>query len=696
MKDDSAQWTRFRLLVVLAFFVVACGALLWRTFELQYFQREKLAKIAEAEGHTTIKLDPVRGEVYDRNGEKLAVSLETDSVFADPSKLESPKVAAERLSKVLGLDKLTLAQRLNEPTSFVWIKRQITPDEVAKVEALGLNGVGFVKESKRFYPNKYLASHALGFVGLDGRGLEGIELGYDEYLRGRPTLWRVQRDALGRTYLDREINAPEEIKGASVTLTLDRRIQYITEKALVQAVEKFKAKGGMALVIQPQTGEILASAVVPDFNPNLYSTYPPAQRRNRIITDTFDPGSTFKVFIVAGALEDGLVKPQDNFFCENGKYQIDRHVIHDTHPYGVLPVNKIIKYSSNIGALKIGEKLGATRVHEHLTRFFFGNRTGINFPGESIGLLRPSKNWTRLDAANVAFGQGVSITALQLTMAMAALANDGLFMKPMIVSRITDARGQIVKSFEPEIGRQVVSLQTARMMQDMLRQVVTEGGTGTRAESKGYPAAGKTGTAQKVDRATGTFSDRKYFSSFVGFVPYQAPKLAIFVGLDEPFPESYGGTVAAPTFREIAQQVLPLLNVSPTVVEPNPAQAGQTKAAGNTGPVKPAAVGSTPMTPVVAKNSPPGKTNATALTKLNETVNAPSNQPSALTEVRPITPPGTMPDLNGLSMRRVLEMMAALEVKIDFKGSGQAVWQQPQPGETIKAGQICQVKFEQP
>ncbi|MBF0531151.1 MAG: transpeptidase family protein [Deltaproteobacteria bacterium] len=609
--------------------------------------------------------------------------------------MDSPKGAADLLAKTLDMDRRALIQKLDEPSTFAWIKRQVSPDEVAKVAALGLNGIGFVKESKRFYPNKDLASHVLGFVGLDSRGLEGIELGYDEYLHGTPTHWRVQRDALGRTYLDRDIDGPDEIKGANITLTLDRRIQYITEKALAQAVEKFNAKGGMALVVQPQSGEILASAIVPDFNPNLYQTYAPAQRRNRVITDTFDPGSTFKVFIVSGALEDALVKPQDNIYCENGAYMIDRHVIHDTHPYGILPVSKIIKFSSNIGALKIGEKLGPARLHQYLNRFSFGQRTGINFPGESVGLLRAAKSWSRLDAANVAFGQGVSVTALQLTMAMAALANDGLLMKPLIVSRITDSSGQTIKSFEPEIARQVVSVQTARAMKEMLRGVVTEGGTGTKAESPGYPAAGKTGTAQKIDRATGTFSDHRYFSSFVGFVPYQSPKLVIFVGLDEPSLSSYGSTVAAPTFREIAQQVLPMLNVPPTLPEPSPGNNSQLKvAATKPGQTKPVGENQPLVVQAAFKNGTTNK-NSTNTSKKPNGPATPPNQPVQTADSGPAIAPGTMPDLNGLSMRRVLDKISGLDLKVDFTGSGQAVWQQPQPGASIQSGEVCQVKFEQ-
>ncbi|MFH1090712.1 MAG: penicillin-binding protein, partial [Pseudomonadota bacterium] len=591
---------------------------------------------------------------------------------------------ARALGRVLGLDRRHLAEKFKNNETFIWVKRQVSPDEARRVAELNLTGVESLKESKRFYPNKLLAAHLLGFVGIDNLGLEGLEVGYNEYLKGGIDRYRIKRDALGRTYLDPESGLPEKSKGANIHLTLDRRLQYVTEKALAKAAEKHQAKAGVALIVRPQTGEILALAVWPGFNPNVFGSYNASQRRNRVLTDAFEPGSTFKVFLVAAALEEGLIKPTQQFYCENGAYRVGKHIVHDHASYNWLTVSNVVKYSSNIGAVKISEKLGKEKLHYYLSRFSFGRELGIDFPIESPGFLRPYKRWYEIDAANMAFGQSVSVTALQMTMAMAALANDGLLLRPFLVDRITDASGNLIKKTTPTVIRRVVSPQTARELQAMLRLVVTEGGTGSRAEPKGYPAAGKTGTAQKLDRQTGTYSNKKFFSSFIGFVPYNDPRLVIFVGLDEPADEIYGGTVAAPAFKEIAEEALPLLNVPP--VQSAPADSA-VLAAANPGP------------------QPSNKIRV----KINRGVNAAADGLKAAAAAKEPGPKdkameaepkveirdGYMPDLAGLSMRGVLDMMSRYGVYVNFIGSGLAVWQSPSPGEPLRSGQMCQVKFEQ-
>ncbi len=676
MKVDPAKWTRFRILLVLGFFVLIWGGIIWRAFQLQVVEREHLAGLAKKECQRVININPVRGDIYDRRGEKLAVSVEADSIFADPASVEDPETTAARLSSALNLNSRDVLKKLKAQSTFVWLKRQVGPEESKKVAELNLKGVYSLQETKRFYPNKELAANLLGFVGIDSQGLEGLEIAYDEYLRGGCSSWRVTQDALGRTFLGLDSDAPPGFQGARINLTIDRRIQYTTEKALAKVVEDFNAKGGLAVVLRTKTGEVLASAVEPSFNPNAFASYSAAQRRNRVLTDTFDPGSTFKVFIVAAALEEGLVKPTDLVFCENGEVVIDRHTIHDTKPHGWLTVNKVVKYSSNIGALKIGEMLGPPTVHRYLERFGFGQRTGVDLPGESAGLLRPYKAWRKLDAANVAFGQGVSTTAFQMTSAMSAIANDGVLMRPYIVSEIVDSDGRVLKRNKPEAVRQVVSPQTAREVREMLRMVVEEGGTGTRAETDGYPVAGKTGTAQKLDPETKRYSDKKYFSSFLGFVPYEDPQLTIFVALDEPSPQAYGGVVAAPAFREIAEKVLPIMDIAP--VNPTPEQLLMARAEES---------GSTVNRQTIQKI----KDLAEAL---KEEAMAAAPAP-AEAEARPEPEAGAMPDLVGLSMRRVMEMMAGYNVDLNFTGSGLAVWQTPPPGQTIKAGQVCSVRFEQ-
>lgn len=673
MNASPAKWTRFRITIVFCFFVLAWVCILWRAFQLQVLDRDHLAGKAARECQRVIKINPVRGDIFDRRGEKLAVSLEADSIFADPTEVEEKSVAAAKLAVSLGLDRRRIAKSLRSKTSFVWLKRQVSPGETARVASLKLKGIGSLKESKRFYPNKRLAAQVLGFTGVDAQGLEGLESMYEEHLRGGVNSWLVKQDALRRTFLDRGTSSPQGLRGASLTLTLDRRIQYVTEKALNRAVKKYGARGGLALVVRPRTGEILASAVAPGYNPNAFRRYSPSQRRNRILTDIFDPGSTFKIFLVAVALEEGVVRPMDLVFCENGAYTVDRRVINDHHEYGWLTVNKIIKYSSNIGAVKIGEMVGPARLYSYLARFGFGRRTEIDLTGESPGLMRPYKRWRNLDAANVAFGQGVSVTALQMVMAMSALANDGLLMRPYIVSKITDSFGQVVKKTQPEIIRRVISSQTAREIQLMLRLVVEEGGTGVRAETRGYPTAGKTGTAQKLDKATKRYSQHKFFSSFLGFVPYQNPELTIFVALDEPWPKIYGGVVAAPVFNEIAARVLPMLNVPPTPAPPDQTLIVEADESG--------------AAELRTKYEPP------VITTVAGTDGDTRSVPRALVRASPM--PGTMPNLGGLSMRRVMDLMSCYNVELKFMGSGRAVWQSPAAGRPLDAGQVCRIKFEQ-
>jgi cell division protein FtsI (penicillin-binding protein 3) len=677
MKFDSATWTRFRLRIVLAAFVLAWAAVLYRAFELQILSRDQLAGQAERESHKVVELRPVRGEIHDRNGEKLAVSLKVDTVYAQPERLERPEAAARRLAGALNVHPGRLAARLKKGGSFAFVKRQITPDEADRIRDLDLDGVHFLKETKRFYPNNLLAGHLLGFVGVDNRGLEGLELAYDEYLRGGVVRCRVRRDAKGRTFLDHQADRPEKNMGDSLYLTLDRRIQYITETALARAGEAFEAKSGTALVMRPQTGEVLASAVWPGFNPNVFGRFDPGRRRNRIVTDAFDPGSTFKVFVVAAAIEEGVVDPEERIDCERGRLAIGSNVIRDHHEYDVLTVKEVIKHSSNIGTAKIGARLGSDGMYQYLRRFNFGLETGIDFPGESAGMLRAAADWHELDAANVAFGQGVTVTALQMAAAMGALANGGWVMRPYVVDRVVDQDGRVVKRNKPKVIRRAVSGPTVAAVREMLRMVVLPGGTGTRADSPAYPAAGKTGTAQKLDPETGGYSQTAYVSSFVGFVPYDRPELVIFVAFDEPRKSTYGGVVAGPVFREIAEKSLPLLDVPPVGGRPE---------------VRVASAATEVQNKVTVQID---QDRLAAVRALAAQIHKEEFDRSRDTDPKTSDDALAMPDLEGLSMGRVLDTMGAFDVCLKVSGSGQAVWQKPRPGQTLQPGQVCQVKFEQ-
>jgi len=415
--------------------------------------------------------------------------------------------------------------------------------------------------TNRFYPNKALASQALGFTGLDGYGLEGIEFAYDRYLRGSDNNFTVFRDALGKVFDEKQKNNGH-IDGHNIILTIDRNVQYIAEDALSEGVKEYSARSGMAVVMEPQTGAILAMAHVPFFNPNAYTDFNKELWRNRAITDPFEPGSTMKIFSAAAAIESGNIKAHDIFYCENGRYRIGRNVVHDIKKHGWLSLQQIIKYSSNIGAVKISEKLGPERLYLMFRKFGFGDKTGIDSPGETAGSLSHYNNWTTVDTGSIAFGYGVSVSAIQLIAAASAIANDGILMKPYFVQAITDESGQPLKQFQPQAVRRVISEQTARTIKAIMKTVITTGGTGVNAALENYTVCGKTGTTRKLD-PSGTYSDSKHIASFVGFTPADKPQLAILVVIDEPQGKYYGGTVAAPVFRRIASETLNYLNITP-------------------------------------------------------------------------------------------------------------------------------------
>ena len=400
---------------------------------------------------------------------------------------------------------------------------------------------------------------------MDGEGLEGLEFYYNSFLKGRESSRTVLRDALGRGFTAKGPYA-EGKPGYNLTLTIDKNIQYIAEETLSEGVMEFCAKSGMALVIAPRTGEILAMAHVPRFNPNAFGQYEPWLWRNRAITDSFEPGSTFKIFLGAAALESGLCKPGSEFYCEEGVYRVGKNFVHDIRPHAALSLQDILKYSSNIGAAKVGEKVGPAFLYLKLKEFGLGDRLGVECPGETQGSLSPVGGWSEIDAVAICFGQGISVSALQLAAAVSAIANDGLLMKPYLVQGMTDVHGGVVKSFQPTALRQVISSENAWRLTRMMERAVEKGGTGVRAALGGYKVAGKTGTAQKADPAGGGYAEDKYIASFVGFLPAEEPEVSIIVVIDEPQPYHTGGAVAAPVFKEIAEQVVRYLHVVPPPV----------------------------------------------------------------------------------------------------------------------------------
>jgi len=543
---------------IFTFFFIIIGV---KAMYLQVFRCSWLSQKAADQYEVSFKSSGKRGTIFDRNLREMAVSIDVMSIAAHPTQIENSKSAAKLLSKALDIDRKILVKKLKSKKKFVWIKRKVTPKEAEAVKKLNMDGLDFIPEHKRFYPNKTLAAQLIGFTDIDDHGLEGIEFNYNDDLSGEAFQYKVLRDAHGRGFEAENMNGVSS-SGKNLVLTVDSTIQYIAEKVLAETVEEFSAESGMAVVMVPKTGAILALAQVPLFNPNALERFNRKFWRNRIITDPFEPGSTMKIFSAAAAIESGSSSPNSIFFCENGAYKMGRHIIHDTHEHGWLSLQQIIKYSSNIGTIKFSAITGPEYLSRTLQNFGFGSKTGIDCPGETAGSLPPFRRWTKVDTGTISFGQGVSVSALQLIAATSAVANKGILMKPYVVQAITDHNGRLIKRFGPSKIRKVISEKTAETLSRIMQTVITEGGTGVNAALEGYSVCGKTGTAQKIDE-NGGYSYEKYVASFVGFAPVENPKIAVLVIVDEPQKQHYGSIVAAPAFKAIAQKTLDYMHIAP-------------------------------------------------------------------------------------------------------------------------------------
>ena len=658
MTIEAEKWLKFRTVTLLVFFLVLFISLISRALQLQILSCKTLKTLAEKQHIVTSPLPPERGIIFDRMGEKLAVSVMADSVCADPSKLRNPNEVAGGIASLLHSDKDTILQKLAGRGNFCWLARKIPPDEAITVKNQNIDGIFLIKESKRFYPNGELAGHLIGFVGMDSDGLEGLEQGYDRYLKGTPAKLIWARDAKGKKLYPR-IEKPVIVEDEShnLILTIDSRIQYLVESQLREAVRDRGAKGGFAIVMDPRTGEILALANEPAFDPN---NYHPKNWKNRAISDCFDPGSIFKPFLAAGAIEEDVVKETDRFYCENGRYVVGGRTIHEANrkKYKILSFHDIIKYSSNIGAVKVSERLGKEKFYQYIERFGFGSRTGIDLPGESTGLLRPSQRWRRVDAATIAFGQGISVTAIQLITALSAIANDGVLMRPYVVRGLVDRKGQIVKVNRPTVIRRVISPDTAKRLTAMLTDVVgEEDGTGKNARIVNVSVAGKTGTSQKFDFTRGVYSSEKVRTSFMGFFPAEDPQIAILVTLDEPQRGKWGGVAAAPVFKNIGEQIV-------TCFKANIREAP-------------------PPSPLLEEE------------KIGDKVKLVST-PEMITggvAVETVMDESLMPDFRGMTIREAMKKSRERGVALQVRGSGWAMNQEPPPGVSIRDHRSCTVSF---
>ena len=551
----SISHRRFRatILIFLLLFVLCFS----RLFYIQFFKSRYLSDIANQQHNLYVELEPLRGAVYDRNLKPLALNLPCDSLYACARQIKNKEKVIRVLMDVLGLDYGYLKGRLYRDKAFVWIARKLSPEQVDKIKKLRIEGLGFVRESKRGYPNQNLASHEIGFVGLDNAGLEGLELFYDSHLKGSSGWAVVLRDARQNKLLWEKVILPKD--GSELVLTIDEFIQFVAERELDRAYRIFRARGASLIVIDPQTGEILAMANRPTYDPNHPQLASADSRRNRALCDMFEPGSVFKIVTASAALEEGRFKESDRFFCENGSYRVANHILHDHQPHGWLTFSQVIADSSNIGTTKIAQALGADIVYEYADKFGFGRTLGIDMHGEIPGVLKEPRAWSRTSIGAVPIGQEVGVTALQLAGAISAIANNGILMRPFIVKSIQDASGEIIKDFKPQEMGRVISASTAKRMKDIL-VLATEEGTGKLARVSDFKVAGKTGTAQKVE-PSGAYSHSKYIASFIGFAPAEDPLIAVVVTVDEPHPYYFGGVVAAPVFKRISQDVVKYLRL---------------------------------------------------------------------------------------------------------------------------------------
>ncbi len=552
--------SRGRRYILLHLLLAGFGVILFRLVSLQVLQAAELTARADRQHQKSVTLEGARGTVTDRHGKVLAMNVEVPSIFGVPTSLDSPANAARSLSPVLHIRREEIEKKLRQDKHFVWLARKVEPDQGRRLEQLSIDGIGMVMEGRRFYPKGPLLAHVLGFVGMDGVGLEGLERRYESQLHGEKRLTILQRDALGRTVFPKGLREQVPATGQALTLTIDEVIQYIAEKEIDEAVDHARAKSGTIIVMEPRTGAILAMAVSPRFDPNTVASLTADRWRNRALTDTYEPGSTMKVVVAAAALEERVMMPGSMLFGENGRMTIANTTIHDHEKLGWMTFAQMIQKSSNIGAAKTGMLVGDQRLYRYLQAFGFGQRTDIDLPGEVSGLLKSPREWGRRSLASISMGQEVGVTPLQMITAVSAIANDGVLMKPYVVAEVRDQKGQRVKEILPQVKRRVVSPATARTLTTIMEGVVTSG-TGTKAAIPGFRVAGKTGTAQKVDPRTGTYSSALSIGSFVGFVPADAPRLAIIVVIDEPQGEAWGGVVAAPVFQRVGEQVLTYLGV---------------------------------------------------------------------------------------------------------------------------------------
>jgi cell division protein FtsI (penicillin-binding protein 3) len=667
VRSEDLRRTSLRIRVVSCALALGLVLLAARATHLSVIDRRGAHRGA-SQTESSYRLAAPRGLIVDRNGAELAVSVRAPTVFADPSAVADPAAAARALAPILKRDEKALRARLARAGEFAYLARWVSEEQGKRVEALRLPGVEILREVRRAYPHHSLASHVLGFANIDGIGARGVEQLEDAWLRGDSLAVPVQRDARRRALALGAVD-PRTALGGDVALTLDAAVQAEAEQALADGVAAARARGGLLVSLDPQTGDIVALAQHPSFDPNGFRTTRFEATRNRAFLDAVEPGSTLKPFTVAAALEKGAIRPSDRFDCEEGSWRVPGKTLRDFHPYGILDVEGVIRVSSNICSAKIGYATGAEFQHDVLRRFGFGARTGTAFPDESAGILRPWRRWRPVDHATVSFGQGVSVTPVQLAAAFAALANGGVWHAPRLVAARRPPGGGAFEAVPVRPGRSAVRPDVARTLLRMMESVVSEKGTGRRAALRGVRVAGKTGTAQKIDPRTGLYSQRSYLGWFVGVAPVENPKLVIAVMIDEPQGVRVGGVVAAPVFARVAAAQLARHDI---LTEPEVAPPGMPAA-----PALPA-----PQLRAQAPAPPPRVVAAAPAPERREV------------RVEELGDQLLVPDFSGRSAVEIRRATAGTRLRVEFLGEGTAVGQEPAPG-TILAGRdsVVRVRF---
>jgi cell division protein FtsI (penicillin-binding protein 3) len=632
-----------RLLQLFAFLSAWAIVAVIRLVQIQLVRHEHYVNRATKQQERTLALNPVRGSIVDGRGRVLAESVSAESVCADPTAVIDPRSTSQALARVLRMPPREIEQKLRSNGGFAWIARQLPLATTAQVKKLALPGIYTIEEHRRSYPRASLAANVIGYVGVDGKGLAGIEHSFDEHVKGHAGKVTLLRDARRAMYLVGGEGANRPRDGNHVVLTIDSVVQFITERALAKAVDQYRAAGGAAIVMDPRDGSILAMASLPSFDPNHYRDFGPAQWRNRNVQDMYEPGSTYKIVMASAGLQEGVVTPSQMIDCGDGSIRVANITIneHGGNRYGLISFQDVLVHSSNVGTVKVAQSLGAGRMYDYSRRFGFGERTGLPLPGESPGLLRPTSKWSAVSTASVSIGQELSATPLQVVRAMSVVANGGVRVEPRLVDRVVDEAGKTIYRPAKVAPQRVISEKTAAVLNEILKEVVVRG-TGKNATLAEHPVAGKTGTAQKAGR--GGYSADRFFASFAGYVPADRPRLVIFVAVDEPRGAQYGGVIAAPVFKEISEASLRYLGVTPSI---------------------PARTIGLPATTLATFSQP-----------------RPS---SARTDA--------VPDLRGLDARAAIAKAVATGLVVRAVGSGVVTQQDPQPGGALPQDKTISLTF---